>query len=97
MRRAGSIFLILLCVGLTFACAVSQKTPDQEETQEVVQNSLPEEMQKIEEENIIQNKPDGQEEEFSSKKQEEKNIEDFFEVVDTQGIDRNLSEKLFKG
>ena len=84
MRRAGSIFLILLCVGLTFACAVSQKTPDQEETQEVVQNSLPEEMQKIEEENIIQNKPDGQEEEFSSKKQEEKNIEDFFEVEDTQ-------------
>lgn len=96
MRRAGSIFLILLCVGLTFACAVSQKAPDQEETQEVVQSSLPEEMQKIEEENIIQNKPDGQEEEFSPKKQEEKNIEDFFEVVYAQGIDRNLSEKLFQ-
>ena len=83
-------------MGLVFACAVSQKAPDQEETQEVVQNSLPEEMQKIEEENIIQNEPDEQEEEFSPKKQEEENREDFFEAADAQGIDRNLSEPLFQ-
>ena len=31
IRRAGSIFLILLCMGLVYACAVNQKAPDQEE------------------------------------------------------------------
>lgn len=37
-----------------------------------------------------------QEEEFSPEKQEMKNRENFFEVVDAQGIDHNLSENLFQ-
>lgn len=96
MRKARSIFGVLLCVGFVFVCAVSQKVPNQEETQGVEQNLFSEEVQGIVEEDLNQNESDEQEEEFSPEKQEMKNRENFFEVVDAQGIDHNLSENLFQ-
>lgn len=95
MRKAGSIFLILLCMGMIFACAVNQNTPDQVETQEVTQNLLPEEVHETEDEDLISDGVDEQEEEFSLEKQEKENREDFFEAVEAQGIDRSISEKFF--
>lgn len=96
MRRAGSIFLILLCMGLIFGCAVNQKSSGQEETQEIVQNFLSEKEQETEEDNSNQEELDGQEEEFSLERQEKENREIFFETANAQGMDRILAEKLFQ-
>ena len=92
MRKAGSILLILLSMGLIFACAVNQKAPIQEEMREVMQNFLPEEVQEAVGEELI---PDEQKEELSSEGQERENRENFFEAADSQGVDRSISETFF--
>ena len=92
MRKAGSILLILLSMGLIFACAVNQKAPIQEEMREVMQNFLPEEVQEAVGEELI---PDEQKEELSSEGQERENRGNLFEAADSQGVDRSISETFF--
>lgn len=95
MRKAGSIFLILLCMGLNFGCAPGSR---EENLQAEIQSPSPEAEQEAVKENQVpeeneQEVDEQQEEEFSPERQLKENEDIFWEKVDRQKIDRQDGEK----
>ena len=90
MRKAGSIFLILLCMGLNFGCASGSL---EENLQAEIQSPSPEAEQGAVKENQVLEEKEQQEEEFSSERQLKENEEIFWEEVDRQKINRQDGEK----
>lgn len=95
IRKAGSIFLILLCMGLNFGCASGSR---EENLQVEIQSPSPEAEQEADKENQApeekeQDEDEQQEEEFSPERQLKENEEIFWEEVDRQKIDRQDGEK----
>lgn len=98
IRKAGSIFLILLCMGLNFGCASGSR---EENLQVEIQSPSPEAEQEADKENQApeekeQDEDEQQEEEFSPERQLKENEEIFWEEADWQKIDRQDGEKCFQ-
>ena len=98
VRIAGSIFLIFLCMVLSFGCASGIREEDLQGEQVEIKSPSPEAEQEADKENQAseeeeQKEDEHQEEEFSPERQLKENEEIFWQEVDRQKINRQDGEK----
>ena len=98
VRIAGSIFLIFLCMVLSFGCASGTREEDLQGEQVEIKSPSPEAEQEADKENQAseeeeQKEDEHQEEEFSPERQLKENEEIFWQEVDRQKINRQDGEK----
>ena len=105
VRKDGMIFLMLLCVGVSFGCASNKGAEESRGEQQTEQSPMSEEGQAAEETTPqgltaedLSEEPDqesendiSEEEEYSPENQLRKNEEKFFEEAQKQGIDRQTA------
>lgn len=83
-RKAGSIFLILLCVWLCFGCASGRQ--EAEGKQEEIENPFPGAEQEADVENQVSKEEEQEEEGFSPERQLKENEDFFWEEADRQKV-----------